>query len=273
MDRYDRHDSPLGPPQDELVRILERCGCSIRWGGRLHDGSPAYRVQCPDHAAKLRLLRELATWDSRHPDVLRLAERSYQIAGHDETTAAAVIHRLVRDTVSHRREPTERFQATLRTLKIGVGDCDDTARAVYALARAAGFDAELITLGDPPRHVSAVIRLGGRWRWADASLPAELGEHPLAAARRLARAGTDHPIDRGPLADLAAAADADGDERHPQLAVLMAVGAVGLASYSVAQDLASDAPVNVKRAAMGGVVGMLAPLTTVWTVSLIRRDL
>jgi hypothetical protein len=167
------------------LRIARHSGCVIEIGEQLHDGTRSYEVKCPSHAAKVQLLANLAEYDSRDPEIVRLSEKIASVGNGEPEKIAALVHAFVRDGVAHLPEPREKFQPTGRTLALGIGDCDDTARAVYALAKGAGLRPALLTLGDPPRHVAAGIQLGGVWRWADASLPARFGEHPIAAAKRL----------------------------------------------------------------------------------------
>lgn len=180
-----RHDRDWGPSPAELLTIARRSGCVVELGRTLHDGTQAYEISCSSHAAKVKLLAALAEYDSRHPEVIRLAEKLAATVDGDPWPAAQVIHAFVRDGVRFLPEPREKFQPTGRTLALGIGDCDDTARAVMALLRAAGLRGGLLTLGDPPRHVSAAVQLGGSWRWLDASIAAMPGEHPVAAAQRL----------------------------------------------------------------------------------------
>lgn len=178
-----------GPPPELAARIARAAGCRIERTTRLHDGSWAHRVVCRDHRAKVRLLDALASYDASTPDVRRLAER---IASGARSSAeqAARLHAYVRDRVTFTREPIETFSPTLHVLAVAAGDCDDSTRALLALFRAVGLHARPATLppldsGRPPRHVAAQVQLGGAWRWAETTLRAQLGEHPIAAAQRL----------------------------------------------------------------------------------------
>lgn len=178
-----------GPEPAVMRDIVEQSGCSIVAVELLEDGTHAYEVSCPSHAAKVQLLANLGEYDSRMPAVRRRAEKI--VAG--APSPAAQLSRLlsyVQSRVIFTREPREIFTATLRTLEHGLGDCDDSARALLALSRSLGHTAALrvipeLRTGSEPVHVAAVAQLGGRWRWMEASIPARFGEHPLAAARRL----------------------------------------------------------------------------------------
>ena len=143
---------------------------------------------CKSHAAKVKFLVNLAEYDASTPDVRRAAER---IVAGAKTSAEQVARLLARvQRVTFTKEKEETFSPTMWTLDVGVGDCDDTARALIALLRSLGFEAGAETLplsstGKPPIHVAAVVKLGGRWQWLEATIAARVGESPTAAARRL----------------------------------------------------------------------------------------
>jgi transglutaminase-like putative cysteine protease len=178
-----------GPPPATVRTLAELSGCRVLAANRLHDGGLAYRVTCSDHRAKVGLLANLAEYDARTPDVRRFAEQI--VAGaRDTAQQARALHAFVRDRVVFTREPIETFSPTMHTLTIGAGDCDDSARALMALALALGLRARLETLpplssGRTPKHVAAQLFVDGAWRWAETTIAGELGEHPVAAARRL----------------------------------------------------------------------------------------
>lgn len=180
-----RSDRDWGPDPTTLTQIARRSGCVVELAQTLHDGTRAYELSCPSHAAKVQLLANLAEYDSKDPEIIRLSEKLAALGNGDQERIAAIVHAFVRDGVAHTLEPREKFQPTGRTLALGIADCDDSARAIYALAKGAGLRPGLLTLGDPPRHVAAAVQLGGVWRWMDASLAANFGEHPIAAAKRL----------------------------------------------------------------------------------------
>ena len=180
-----RQDADWGPNPTELLQIARKSGCVVELEHGLSDGTKAYELKCPSHQAKVRLLANLAEYDSKHPEIMRLGERLAELGGGDPAKVAAVIHAFVRDGVKHTLEPREKFQPTGRTLSMGIADCDDSARAVLALLRAAGLRGGLLTLGDPPRHVAAAVKLADGFHWLDASIAANPGEHPIKAAQRL----------------------------------------------------------------------------------------
>lgn len=136
--------------------------------------------------AAAELLCRLAEQDAQTPDVAELAmwARSQCL---DEEALARFLHAFVQERVTFAREPGERFAGTAATLAYGVGDCDDSARALYALYRAAGLPARLCFLVQEgqPAHVFCQVQTGGRWDNAETTLPAEFGEAPLEAAERL----------------------------------------------------------------------------------------
>lgn len=177
-----------GPDPQTAAELADQAGCSIADSTQLLDGSWAYRIECTDHRAKVRLLHLLAEYDSTLPDVRRLAE--LVVAGAPDTAEqVGRLQQFVQSRVTFTSEPGETFTATLRTLAHGLGDCDDSSRALMALVRSLGIPAKLAVLPDDPAatplHVAAMAQLAGRWRWLEASIAAMPGEHPVAAARRL----------------------------------------------------------------------------------------
>jgi transglutaminase-like putative cysteine protease len=171
-------------PPEVIEALARKVGARVVRTHPLHDGELAYEVCCPSHAAKVSLLRELAELDSRDPDVRRVAERV--VAGErDQLGQIAALHAFVRDGVLFTKERRETFSPALLTLEHGLGDCDDTALVLCALLLSLGFEAGMLTLGAPPRHVACGVRYGGKLYWLETTLAAEPGEHPLEAAERL----------------------------------------------------------------------------------------
>jgi hypothetical protein len=199
-----------GPDPKEAAAIAKRSGCKIARSEQLHDGSWAHRIICSSHRHKVRFLANLAEYDSRLPDIRRLAERV--TAGAKDTRAqAAALQRFVQQAVTFTPEAVETFSPTWRTLEHGLGDCDDSSRALLAMMRSLGMPAALRTipeLGDTraPRHVAPVLRHGSDWIWLEPSIAAHFGEHPQRAARRLRSARAD----LGGRADLAAVSPEEG---------------------------------------------------------------
>ena len=183
-----------GPHGADLQRILKMAGCSVIAQDKLHDGTTAYRLDCHTQANKVKLLRLLAEYDAHTPDVRRVAERIAQGTHGDRLQTIAALHAFVRDSVKHTPELVETFSPTMRTLELGIGDCDDSARALCALLRTLGYRADLGTLGDPPTHVACKVRAKGEWHWLETTLDALPGEHPIAARDRL------RPDDRSDIA-------------------------------------------------------------------------
>lgn len=180
---------PEGPDPRQAQLIAEASGCTIVASVRLVDGTWAHEIRCGSHGAKVRFLANLAEYDAMVPDVRRLAE---QVAGGASSRAeqATRLHAYVRDRVLFTPEVRETFSPTLRTIQQGLGDCDDSARALLALLRALGHRAGLQTLppqgsGKAPTHVAVQADLGSGWQWLETTLDARPGEHPVSAARRL----------------------------------------------------------------------------------------
>jgi transglutaminase-like putative cysteine protease len=175
----------FGPSPDEARRIAERVGCTVKRRHGLHDGTISLSLDCKTWQNKLAFLAELAEYDARTPEVRRVAERVAQSVGGDRFATIVALHALVRDRVTHTPEIVETFTPTMRTLELGLGDCDDVSRALVALLRSLGYSAGMGTVGNPPAHVAPKVKFQGRWWWLEPSIDALPGEHPLAAAKRL----------------------------------------------------------------------------------------
>lgn len=169
--------------------IVKRAGCRVLEGIDLYDGGRAFEIDCGNHANKVELLSALAEADADLPDVRRIAEDVTAGARTDRERAER-LHGFVKSHVAFVKEKRETFSPTLRTLEIGMGDCDDSARALMALLRSLDMPSRLETLpsrasGIPPLHVAAQVKLGNGWEWLETSVDARAGEHPLRAAKRL----------------------------------------------------------------------------------------
>jgi transglutaminase-like putative cysteine protease len=153
----------------------------------------AWRVEWPTHEARLAGLNYLASLEARYDP--RLRTFAVRVAGHappGRVGLARFGHEFVRDGVRFTGEGAETYADAYETLRTGVGDCDDSARALSALMQALGLQAKIVGLsrraGRPPTHASVRINVGGRrprWAWAETTIAARFGEHPYAAHARL----------------------------------------------------------------------------------------
>lgn len=220
----------------ELGPVVRRSGCSITAGTALPDGDTAWSVECPTHGAKVLLLANLAELDSRQPEIIQLARDWASESDRTIEGIAATLHGHTQDAITFLPEPVELFRPAGTTFELGTGDCDCSARALLALYRAAGLQAGLATLGDPPTHVAPVVKLGGAWTWAETSLRgAMLGEHPIAAARRLG-VSVRPELARADLGDTLA--DLDPEDRTTvlvQMAGAVAIALVGELTSALSQ--------------------------------------
>lgn len=155
---------------------------------------PAIRARVADSTALLHLLvrrtRRAAESDELGAFAARIRE-----AYPTEQERGRAIHAWVRDTVKFRREPGEVFQGGRFTARVRRADCDCQTILAGGIAKAAGLAVRLVPFyagPDDPRHVCAQFGHDGRWHWAETTIRAEYGEHPIAAAKRLgARERTD----------------------------------------------------------------------------------
>lgn len=173
----------------EVSALLRGTGCT--------DPAPMsngfWGVACGTPENKLRLLEKLAQRDVAADAGARATLASLRLPPGRAALARA-LHAHVRDTVPFVPERVETFKSTARTLREG-GDCDDSSRALIVLARLAGLRARFRPLEQckggvcAKTHVAAEIHDGSGWHWAETTLDAGFGEHPLAAYRRLKRTG------------------------------------------------------------------------------------
>lgn len=179
----------LGPSQAETKALAEARGCAVVLEQLVHDGTWAAQVNCPSHAAKVALLGDLADFDStdpkQAPQLRRLAEEVTADVMPDRRAGAERLRQWVRTNIAYVNEPVEIFSPAWRTVTTRQGDCDDHARLLVALYKAVGYPARVATIGTPPRHVAAQVDAGDGWEWAETTLDAQLGEHPVEAADRL----------------------------------------------------------------------------------------
>lgn len=187
---------------DALRASAHRASCRVEYV-RVEDGPTGPRargrVVCPDGWAAARFLTAEAERDAQRPDVQQLA-LMLRVSAPSDAAFARQIHEYVMRGVDFVRDSVpipgiddgktgERFTNTMVTLKLGKGDCDDHARAVYALALAGGLPVRMAFLSKPfasgPAHAVAQLGVDGAWWWAETTVPAWFGEQPYDAAKRL----------------------------------------------------------------------------------------
>jgi hypothetical protein len=185
-----------GPSPDAEARALRRaaarCGCTVReLATRETTTGPRAvgRVDCPDGWAAARMLVALAVEDARQPWARDVALALRRNAPSDEAFARAV-QAFVKDRVRFVREAGEVFQGGAYTLESGGGDCDDHARLAMAIALAGGLPSAMAFLHhgglrSSPTHAAVQLCPGNVCSWAETTVDAAFGEHPLAAAIRL----------------------------------------------------------------------------------------
>lgn len=173
-----------------IVRATRSAGCAVRTLLPSGDGASHTRgrVDCPDGWHAAALLLALAREDAKTAGARRIAIELRAAAPTDRAYRAAV-HRFVKERVRFAPEEGEIFQNGGATLILAVGDCDDHARLVIALYLAGGLSAELGLLhrgdGGGPTHATGIGCVEEECAWAETTVDAEIGEHPLEAAARL----------------------------------------------------------------------------------------
>lgn len=189
------HAAPWFSPDEEarnLRRAAARAGCrvvSARVAPTAQGPRVLGQVVCPDGWGAARMLLAAAVEDARSPVARDHALALRHAAGGTDEGLVGAVFELVRDRVRFVREVGEVFTSPGYTLGSGGGDCDDHARLAYALLRAGGVPARLAFLyrskAEGPTHVVAQAFVGGAWVWLETTISADLGEHPVAAGRRL----------------------------------------------------------------------------------------
>ena len=190
---------PLSPfyssPAEEqgaLRRAAARAGCRVTRagvgiaGGELHRKHAISRVECADGWAAARLVLALAIEDSDTDGARELAAALRRDAWTDRAFIQAT-QDYVRHAIRFVRDRGEQFAGPDYAFELGEGDCEDQARAVYAILRAGGVPVRLVFLhrGEGPTHAVAQAKDAGGGGWVETTIAAELGEHPNEAARRL----------------------------------------------------------------------------------------
>ncbi len=256
-------------------------GVASALGCRLlrQDGTQAL-WDCPDSGRVVALLRRLAEGDVRLPAVRTLAAEIRRAVGADARAIAREVHAFVLRRVRWVREKIETFQSSAETLKRGFGDCDDHARLIFALLRAAGVRARIVILdrdGEPAHAVTQALLPEG-WVWLETSVAAAFGEDPLQAAARLGlNSRLNMPSGLAGLAGLTYTPDGGWQGSGPvgpmlitgaMLGAALAAplgSAVGLAAATVGPwSYTTGAAVG---GAVGGVVGALGGLAMGWRLS------
>jgi hypothetical protein len=180
--------------------MADRYGCRLVAAYEVGDELVG-EFECPDAEegrplTTAALLQGLAEEDAAVDPIDPGLVLSIRSAG---ANAARAAHAWVLANVRFREELTETFQSPRATFELGDGDCDDSARALAGLARAAGVPARLVFFlqRGSPIHVCAQLWYRRRWCWAETTLPAKFGEHPFDC---LARIGMHRPdIDGDPV--------------------------------------------------------------------------
>jgi Transglutaminase-like superfamily len=180
----------LTPDQEaRVVRVAAaRAGCRVVDLGP-EDGPfgvhATGHVVCPTGWEAAKMVVAEALEYAKLPGLRALALVLRAGAPSDEAYARAV-HQFVKDNVRFVREEGEIFQGPAVTLAAGAGDCDDHTILVLALAYAGGLPAvgAFLHEGGDPTHAVSQLCPSGACSWAETTVDARYGEHPLAAARR-----------------------------------------------------------------------------------------
>ena len=176
--------------KETLARAVRLVGGKLVSTGSLEEAGREFLtgyIEVRDGWDAAKLLLELSVEDSGDPHIRQVALDFRNRYVTDGDTARA-IWSYVRQNVRFIREKIETFQSADYTLFAArAGDCDDHARAVFALASAAGLRARLSLLvkEGQPAHVCTQIFHDDAWHNAETTVPAVYGEDPRDAGKRL----------------------------------------------------------------------------------------
>jgi transglutaminase-like putative cysteine protease len=154
---------------------------------------PSIVAELPDTRALLGLLVTKVQRSSETPAIADFARR-VRAAYPEPRDFGEQVHAWVQNTVQFQREPFEAFQHARQTLLAGAGDCDCQVILAGAVAKAGGLPVRVVPFflsPDDPRHVCCQFGHDGAWHWAETTIPAQYGEHPFDAARRLGVKGRE----------------------------------------------------------------------------------
>lgn len=134
--------------------------------------------------ATLRRMGELVT-AGLHGQFCRLVCHrilaSHGVPGTDQQQIARTLFKWVRRHVRYVRDPVglETVQDPAVTIRLGSGDCDDSAVLLATLAQTAGLQVRFVVVGPSVNqavHVYTQLLVGGRWLNADTTTPGDLGK-------------------------------------------------------------------------------------------------
>jgi transglutaminase-like putative cysteine protease len=170
----------------ELREASRTSGCRMLELRRTPDGEWTGKVECPSNGHAYRFFLAICSIDLGDPVARGIGLEVHRRFAPDELRMARAIHAWVKEHIWYAREPCETFQSPSYTCRVAVGDCDDHANLVHAIARNAGLSARIAPLyrGRDVRHVVCQIRVEGRWCYAETTVDAEFDEEPRAAAAR-----------------------------------------------------------------------------------------
>ncbi len=187
---------------DRLVKVAHRLGFRVLQGSdTVAVSGDAFRtatVECRDNGDAVRFLNELAkddaVFDTEVRDLGRAMRASADRKGLSAIDLAKELQDFVRTHVAFAEEQGERFRLPSLTLRLGAGDCDDSARLLASLAIAAGVPARILLVNNSKgegSHVAAQLWAADRWWWSETTFPADLGEDPREGAVRLGLVRSD----------------------------------------------------------------------------------
>jgi len=137
------------------------------------EGEPeAYRIRLTSNSQSLAILRELSKEYSIHPRIRALASEIIKDCPEkDYDCYISKVTDFVKRNVKYVNDPprTEVFQSPLKTLELGIGDCDDFSVLTASLLRAVGLEAvpKILPVNKRWGHVIVEVFHPGRKAWIE----------------------------------------------------------------------------------------------------------
>jgi transglutaminase-like putative cysteine protease len=112
--------------------------------------APTLRVSFGSQREQVKFLRQLVNTYANRLPIRELAVQICRDAGvpsKNQVRQAKAIAEWVGDRIYYVNERRETFQTPIRTLKSGLGDCDDTTSLIGALCESIAIPVELVAIG------------------------------------------------------------------------------------------------------------------------------
>ena len=175
----------------ELRYLVAKAGGRVvraetRTTGRVE--RPGLELEFRDNPNAVQFLNGLARLDSTYEPFLTLGAKFVETQRRQNLTRLALackVHDFCKTILRYQPESEETFRSPAITLSMGAGDCDEHAVLLVTLALASGLEAECVGVSIRPGQGISHVCATAEGYWAETTIDARFGEHPIAAAKRL----------------------------------------------------------------------------------------